>query len=118
MYLHLPSIIKQDVPLNKQPIWAQGCCITPLNTTYEGDMDFKYKNVDKKETQNIYDIKWNLGKKRWLKTPRPLMRIMVHAPPLPLPPHKPGKPAPAPPPPPGACAWGAGAEVRETQRRA
>lgn len=76
MYLHLPSLVKQKVPSNKQPIWAQGCCITPLGETYEADADFRYTDPKKKEDTSLYYIKFNLGNKKWLKAARPMMKVM------------------------------------------
>ena len=84
MYLHLPSLIKQNVPTHKQPVWAQGCCITPLGETYHADADLK-------GVPALHSIKVNLGKKKWLKAQRPPMKVMAsqHAPPPPPPPEAP-----------------------------
>lgn len=76
MYLNLPSVIAQHVPLKKQAIWAQGCCLAALDSTYEGDIDFRYNGTNTKDDTSLYYIKEYLGKKRWLRTPRPAMCVM------------------------------------------
>jgi len=77
MYLHMPSNIVQKVPLKKQPPWAQGCCIVPLDKTYEADVDFKYNDKGRKKVTSLYAIKSKFTDKRWLKTPRPSMLVVV-----------------------------------------
>lgn len=77
MYLHLPSTMVQKVPLKKQPPWAQGCCIVPLGSTYEADLDFKYNDSKQRKESYLYTIKSKLSDKRWLKATRPSMFVIA-----------------------------------------
>ena len=80
MYLHMPSTMIEVVPLKKQPIWAQGCCVVPLNSSYEADADFRYKaNTDRKKDTYLYTVKAKLADKRWLKAARPVMYTLTPA---------------------------------------
>lgn len=84
MYLHMPSTMVEVVPLKKQPIWAQGCCVVPLNSSYEADADFRYKaNTDRKKDTYLYTVKAKLADKRWLKTSRPIMYTLTPSSPPP-----------------------------------
>ena len=80
MYLNLPSLLARDKAfVKRQPAWAQGCCVAPLNKAYEGDIDFRYIDDKKKEDTSLYVVKWNLASKRWSRVPRQPMRLAISA---------------------------------------
>lgn len=77
MYLNMPSNMSQKVSLKKQPPWAQGCCVVPLNNIYEADTDFRYTDDRRKKDTYLYSIKTKLADKRWLRSPRPSMYVIM-----------------------------------------
>jgi hypothetical protein len=65
-YYYLPTFIpkKNMIAFKKQPIWAQGCCFSKLDNTYEADNDWKT------HIKPLWSMKNKLAEDRWLKIPR------------------------------------------------
>jgi len=71
-YFYLPIFIpkKEMVAFKKQPIWAQGCCLSTIDKNYEADND--WKNYIKP----LWSMKNKLAEDRWLTRPREDLYIL------------------------------------------
>jgi hypothetical protein len=65
-YYYLPTFIpKKDlVAFKKQPVWAQGCCLTTLDKKYVADNDWK------EHVKPLWNMKKKLAEERWLTSQR------------------------------------------------
>ena len=71
-YYYLPVFIpkKDMVAFRKQPVWAQGCCLSLLDKNYEADNDWK------PHIKPLLSMKKNLAKDRWLIEPHKDLYIL------------------------------------------
>lgn len=70
-FLYLPSLLPQKGLNRRQISWMQGCCLVPLDATYDADIDWK------KALAALYSMKTSLAKDRMLK---PRGRLVVYGP--------------------------------------
>ena len=70
-YYYLPTFIpkKDMLAFKKQPIWAQGCCLSKLDKTYEADNDWK------NHIKPLWSMKNKLAEDRWLTSHRENLTI-------------------------------------------
>ena len=70
-YYYLPTLIpkKHIQAFKKQPIWAQGCCLSKLDDSYEADNDWK------NDIKPLWSMKNKLAEDRWLITKRDNLKI-------------------------------------------
>jgi hypothetical protein len=73
-YYYLPTFLpKKDMdPFKKQPIWAQGCCLSTIDKNYEADNDWKV------HIKSLWSMKKQLAKDRWLTIPRDELVIFIN----------------------------------------
>ena len=71
-YYYLPTFIpkKDMIAFKKQPIWAQGCCLSKLDDSYEADNDWK------NHIKPLWSMKNKLAEDRWLVTPRENLKLI------------------------------------------
>lgn len=72
-YYYLPTLIpkKHILAFKKQPIWAQGCCLSKLDNTYEADNDWK------NDIKPLWSMKTKLAEDRWLISKRENLKIFI-----------------------------------------
>jgi len=65
-YYYLPTFIpKKDlIAFKKQPVWAQGCCLSSLDKNYTADNDWK------QHIKPLWNMKNKLAEDRWLTNKR------------------------------------------------